>query len=153
MNKYLKSNKASLSIWIVMSLIETFLSIYIAFYLQEIIDIGIENEGKGIAYSVIKGVIFCIGIIVVNYFMTLFYAKYIKNVMTQIRTDIFENIIQFDINRFNDEKSAKYISVLSNDMERIEQDYFRIFQQYYHRLYYWLWQFAYYSIFRLYWLA
>lgn len=125
MNKYLKSNKASLSIWIVMSLIETFLSIYIAFYLQEIIDIGIENEGKGIAYSVIKGVIFCIGIIVVNYFMTLFYAKYIKNVMTQIRTDIFENIIQFDINRFNDEKSAKYISVLSNDMERIEQDYFR----------------------------
>lgn len=125
MNKYLKSNKASLSIWIVMSLLETFLSIYMALYLQQIIDIGVANQGKEIVYSVVKGIVFCVAIMLVNYFMTLFYAKYIKDVMSQLRTDIFKNIIRFDINRFNDEKSAKYISVLSNDMERVEQDYFK----------------------------
>lgn len=125
MKRYFKKNKKELIGWILMSLIETGLSIYFAVYLQEIIDIGNKQNYTGFARGVIKGVLFVIAIIVINYLMTLFYAKFMKKVMVQIRTDIFGNVMRADINQFNQEKSAKYISVLSNDMERIEQDYVR----------------------------
>lgn len=49
--------------------------------------------------------------------------KFLRKIDTQIRTDVFSNVIAQDYKKFGEKNAGEYISVLNNDLEKIEDEY------------------------------
>ena len=61
---------------------------------------------------------------IISYLVRIFRGLFIKNSMASLKRDIFDNILFKDIASFNAQNSADYISIINNDTNLIEQDYF-----------------------------
>ena len=49
--------------------------------------------------------------------------------MELLEKDLMNRILHYDINAFNSENSAKYISILNNDVRKIDEMVFRLLHQ------------------------
>lgn len=89
--------------------------------LADVAMIGVVNEiTKLISFG---------GFFLLFYYCAMMFQKYcnrsfIKKVNSQIKVDVFNAILDRDINTFSDNNTGKYISILNNDINSIQEDYF-----------------------------
>lgn len=107
-----------------MSFIESSMDVLFAFILQHVIDIGIAGNIKAF-----KGSLKFVAVYLASYFIVIFSRRliqscFIKNCIKALKKDTFESIIDKNIASFTKDNSASYLSILTNDINIIEQDYF-----------------------------
>jgi ABC-type multidrug transport system fused ATPase/permease subunit len=97
--------------------------IVFAFILQELLD----TATQGTTGELRKIIIFTLAFLILSAlaFSGKFYYvnRYLKRAITQYKNDIFSKIFNKNINSFNEESEAAYISGFTNDLKVIEGNY------------------------------
>lgn len=123
MREYIKRNKLLLILTIIFSIISSAVMVGLSLFIQTTIDyvtIGNMDGFKRILiYSVGYGIL--IGLL---YFIYDILSKmFIRNLLKMLRNKVFFGILRRNYKDFNSKNTADYISVLTNDMKLIEENY------------------------------
>ncbi|KGO13617.1 ABC transporter permease [Clostridium botulinum] len=123
MRECIKRNKLLLILTIIFSIISSATMVGLSLFIQTTIDyvtIGNMDGFKRILiYSVGYGIL--IGLL---YFIYDILSKmFIRNLLKMLRNKVFFGILRRNYKDFNSKNTADYISVLTNDMKLIEENY------------------------------
>ncbi|HDK7138564.1 TPA: ABC transporter ATP-binding protein [Clostridium botulinum] len=123
MRECIKRNKLLLILTIIFSIISSAAMVGLSLFIQTTIDyvtIGNMDGFKRILiYSVGYGIL--IGLL---YFIYDILSKmFIRNLLKMLRNKVFFGILRRNYKDFNSKNTADYISVLTNDMKLIEENY------------------------------
>lgn len=123
MRECIKRNKLLLILTIIFSIISSAAMVGLSLFIQTTIDyvtIGNMDGFKRILiYSVGYGIL--IGLL---YFVYDILSKmFIRNLLKMLRNKVFFGILRRNYKDFNSKNTADYISVLTNDMKLIEENY------------------------------
>lgn len=123
MRECIKRNKLLLILTIIFSIISSAAMVGLSLFIQTTIDyvtIGNMDGFKRILiYSVGYGIL--IGLL---YFIYDILSKmFIRNLLKMLRNKVFFGILKRNYKDFNSKNTADYISVLTNDMKLIEENY------------------------------
>ncbi|APQ73770.1 ABC transporter ATP-binding protein [Clostridium botulinum] len=123
MRECIKRNKLLLLLTIIFSIISSAAMVGLSLFIQTTIDyvtIGNMDGFKRILiYSVGYGIL--IGLL---YFIYDILSKmFIRNLLKMLRNKVFFGILRRNYKDFNSKNTADYISVLTNDMKLIEENY------------------------------
>ena len=120
---YFYKNKLWFSILMLSDFIEAFAIVAVSYFISRVFD----AVGKASMDSIIK--LMPIGALVLAfYFFAQYFQKYsrrkfLKKIDTQVRTEVFSGIISKNYSDFGEKNTAEYISVMNNELEKIEDDY------------------------------
>lgn len=120
---YFYRNKLLFSILMVSDFIEAFAIVAVSYFIACVFD----AVGKASMDSIMK--LMPLGALVLafdfaaQYFQKYSRRKFLKKIDTQVRTDVFAGIISRDFKEFGERNTAEYISVMNNEIEKIESNY------------------------------
>lgn len=128
MNKSVKSYiyKGNIFNFIVLtftSLFQTVALIIVSLMLEKIMSIATSKDLNAL-YD--QGVIFLVLLVssILIYILIIYLKpKYQKKAITQYKNNIYGQILDKNISKFNEYNTATYISALTNDVHKIEEDY------------------------------
>lgn len=124
MKKYLFKSKSLLFLNLLFAILLSIIEISFAFVLGNIVDVSVTRNGLGFKKVLYIGIVLMASEAIISYLVRIFRGLFIKNSMASLKRDIFDNILFKDIASFNAQNSADYISIINNDTNLIEQDYF-----------------------------
>lgn len=125
MKECIKKNKILLMCTVIFSTISSISIVGLSLFIQKTIDIvtsgNMEDFNKILIYSLAYGV--AIGVL---YFIYDILSKiFIRNLTKMMRNKVFEGIFKSNYKDFTSTNTADYISVLTNDMKLIEENYIK----------------------------
>ncbi|MFS8211902.1 ABC transporter ATP-binding protein [Paenibacillus sp. S29] len=106
-------------------ILSSLMNMYMAFIFKDLVDVvtvGSEQEFVGTAILALSFIV--IGAIL-RLLTNLFHASYIQKTMLYLKEVVFGHIMNKSLTQFSAYNSAKYISIFSNDIKMIEDDYFK----------------------------
>lgn len=124
MKKYIFKNSKTLLIWMLFEVNFTALMIIWSVIISRAIEAGMNGELGTLKTVLLSGAIYFLAMIVSFYLQNLFSGKFISQCTYDLRKDLFQSIIEADINTHTEYNSAKYISIFNNDISIIAQDFF-----------------------------
>lgn len=124
MKKYLFRPKGLLLIVLLFILASSIVNVGLAFIAKIIIDLVYAKEANTFIVTVSGAFVFMLIMAVVNYLLGVSKAKYLTNLMIDLKADVFNRISNLSITKFTDQNSATYISILLNDLNVLEESYF-----------------------------
>lgn len=129
MKKYFFKNRLLFFITIFFIFLCSLTDIAQSFLLQYIID-GIHTKiSNFFILATSYSALFILACFLADNANQIFSSKLIKKAMLNLKEDIFSNVLNKNLSSFNEQNSAKYISMLTNDINIIQQDYFNnVFQ-------------------------
>lgn len=119
----LMKNKGLLVLTVILNLITSVASVFIARLLQKVIDSAISGNMASFQKIMLYSVVYIISLGVMNYLYSLFSKKLICRLIKMLRARVFIGIMQRNIQDFTKVNSADYISALTNDIKLIEDNY------------------------------
>lgn len=122
MRKYLFKFKGWFLLTALLVIILAAFNVGIALVFRYIIDSATTGDLNLFIKGAIVFFAYCLLSAAFEFLLPIVKAKYINKTMVYMKNDIFQNLMKKDIKSFNEENSAKYISILSNDVSMIEQD-------------------------------
>lgn len=126
MKRYLlKENKVWFLLAIVFKLLQNIAALGVAVILSVLIDTINKQDINLIKKQVLLSVGYAMFVGVVTLLSMRIEAKYRKNALTILRKDVMNGILKRNIVSFQKENSAKYISMLHNNLSVIEENYFK----------------------------
>jgi len=125
MREYFFKHKLLLTANIIFTLAESILTVMVAFILGSFVDAAVQYNMESLYGTSIIFVLYLIGVLIVWYFLRVLRANYVRQMLYNLKNDIFSKVINREINQFQKGNSAAYISTLNNDITILEQDYFK----------------------------
>lgn len=123
MRKFIFKYKETLGLSFLFIFLASMLNIALSLLLEKIIDVVEVGDISKFMRVVVITILFIIGESVISYLKAYFKNSYIKKTMYYIKNDIFKEMLKKKSFEFYRSNSAKYISLLSNDIKMIEEDY------------------------------
>ncbi len=123
MRKFIFKYKETLGLSFLFIFLASMLNIALSLLLEKIIDVVEVGDISKFMRVVVITILFIIGESVISYLKAYFKNAYIKKTMYYIKNDIFKEMLKKKSFEFYRSNSAKYISLLSNDIKMIEEDY------------------------------
>lgn len=124
MKKYIYKYKGLLVINIILLFIITSMDILLASGLKIIVDTGVNKNLGKFNQILIYSVIFVVFSFLVDYLSDIMKAKYIQKTFLNFKGDLFKRLIEKNIMAFRENNISYYISMFTNDLTMLEQDYF-----------------------------
>ena len=106
-----------------LSLLQTAMMIIISLMLEKIMAIATAKDLDGLYKQVILFLILLPTSIIMYLLIVYLKPKYQKKAITQYKNNIYAHILEKNISNFNKHNTATYISALTNDVHKIEEDY------------------------------
>ena len=125
MKKYLFVDKKHFILYIIIMLVEQIVIVSTSIFLQLLLDAIISVDVNTIYRLAVFASIYTLVIFILGVVHRYVAAKYHYKMMFKLKSDLFENILKFEIPYLKSENSSKYISIMNNDVKKIESDYFR----------------------------
>ncbi|MGF9989484.1 ABC transporter ATP-binding protein [Bacillus mycoides] len=123
MNTYLKRNKFLLGTTFVFSALVSGAVVYLAIILQNIVNVATEGTMKQFGQIIIFSCCYLIILGISKYIYCLCSKKLVKNITRDLRRDLYKGIFNKDYLEFKQYDNAEYISMLTNDVKIIEENY------------------------------
>ena len=128
MNKSVKSYiyKGNLLSFIVLtftSLFQTAAMIILSLMLEKVMAIATAKDLDALYEQGIIFLILLVSSVLIYILVTYLKPKFQKKAINQYKTNIYEHILDKSIANFNKHNTATYISALTNDVKKIEEDY------------------------------
>lgn len=98
-------------------------NIAFAYSIKGIIDSGMSQNKEALTQAVLVGVAVIFIYAGINFISLRLRNKLVRQIMSRYKNKVFQSILDSDYRDFSKEKSGKFISVLTENMKKIEQDY------------------------------
>ena len=123
MSIYIKKNKFLFILTILTSVISSLGYVFMAVLLQQLLDIAMDKNIQQFIRMVIFSIVYFVVLGFFLYLQSLLSKKVICKIMLQIRSDVFRGTINHSIEDFEKKNTADYISVVTNDVKMLEDNF------------------------------
>lgn len=98
-------------------------NIAFAYSIKIIIDSGMSQNREALTQAILIGSIVIFIYASLNFISLRLRNKLVRQIMSRYKNKVFKSILDRDYREFSKEKSGKFISILTENMKKIEQDY------------------------------
>lgn len=122
-NSYFYRNKLWFSILILADVIQAFAVVGISYFIARVFAAVEEVSMNSIIRLIPLGIIVLAGYFGSQCFQKFVRRKFFIKIDTQMRKDVFWSIVSKDFKDFGEKNTAEYISIMNNEVGKIESDY------------------------------
>ena len=123
MKQLTKYHKKSFYTFMIFNILVPLTNIAFAYSIKIIIDSGISQNEDALTQAVLVGASVIFIYAGLNFISLRLRNKLVRQIMSRYKNKVFKSILDRDYREFSKEKSGKFISILTENMKKIEQDY------------------------------
>ena len=123
MKQLIKNHKMFYYAFMIFNMLVPLINIAFAYSIKGIIDSGLSQNRKALTEAVLVGVAVIFAYAGLNFISLRLRNKLVREIMSRYKNKVFQSILDKDYREFSKGKSGKYISILTENMKKIEQDY------------------------------
>ena len=123
MKQLTKYHKKSFYTFMIFNILVPLTNIVFAYSIKIIIDSGMSQNREALTQAILIGAIVIFIYASLNFISLRLRNKLVRQIMSRYKNKVFESILDRDYREFSKEKSGKFISILTENMKKIEQDY------------------------------
>lgn len=123
MKQLTKCHKKSFYTFMIFNILVPLSNIAFAYSIKIIIDSGISQNREALTQAILIGAIVIFIYASLNFISLRLRNKLVRQIMSRYKNKVFKSILDRDYREFSKEKSGKFISILTENMKKIEQDY------------------------------
>lgn len=123
MKQLINNHQKAFYAFMIFNILVPLTNIAFAYSIKGIIDSGMSQNEDALTQAVLVGA----GVIFIyaglNFISLRLKNRLVRQIMSRYKNKVFQSILDRDYRDFSKEKSGKFISVLTENMKKIEQDY------------------------------
>ena len=123
MKHLIKNHQKSFYAFMIFNILVPLTNIAFAYSVKGIIDSGMSRNQEALTQAVLVGASVIFIYVGLNFISLRLKNKLVRQIMSRYKNKVFQSILDRDYRDFSKEKSGKFISVLTENMKKIEQDY------------------------------
>lgn len=123
MKQLIKNHQKAFYAFMIFNILVPLTNIAFAYSIKGIIDSGMSKNKEALTQAVLVGAIVIFIYAGLNFISLRLRNKLVRQIMSRYKNKVFQSILDRDYRDFSKEKSGKFISVLTENMKKIEQDY------------------------------
>ena len=123
MKHLIKNHQKSFYAFMIFNILVPLTNIAFAYSIKGIIDSGMSQNEEALTQAVLVGATVIFIYAALNFISLRLKNKLVRQIMSRYKNKVFQSILDRDYRDFSKEKSGKFISVLTENMKKIEQDY------------------------------
>ena len=123
MKQLTKYHKKSFYTFMIFNILVPLTNIAFAYSIKGIIDSGMSQNEDALTQAVLVGATVIFIYAGLNFISLRLRNKLVRQIMSRYKNKVFKSILDRDYREFSKEKSGKFISILTENMKKIEQDY------------------------------
>ena len=123
MKHLIKNHQKSFYAFMIFNILVPLTNIAFAYSIKGIIDSGMSRNQEALTQAVLVGASVIFIYVGLNFISLRLKNKLVRQIMSRYKNKVFQSILDSDYRDFSKEKSGKFISVLTENMKKIEQDY------------------------------
>lgn len=123
MKQLIKDHQKAFYAFMIFNILVPLTNIAFAYSIKGIIDSGMSQNEDALTQAVLVGAIVIFIYAGLNFISLRLKNKLVRQIMSRYKNKVFQSILDKDYRDFSKEKSGKFISVLTENMKKIEQDY------------------------------
>ena len=123
MKQLTKYHKKSFYTFMIFNILVPLTNIAFAYSIKIIIDSGMSQNEDALTQAVLVGASVIFIYAGLNFISLRLRNKLVRQIMSRYKNKVFKSILDRDYREFSKEKSGKFISILTENMKKIEQDY------------------------------
>lgn len=123
MKQLTKCHKKSFYTFMIFNILVPLTNIAFAYSIKIIIDSGMSQNREALTQAILIGAIVIFIYASLNFISLRLRNKLVRQIMSRYKNKVFKSILDSDYREFSKEKSGKFISILTENMKKIEQDY------------------------------
>ena len=123
MKQLIKDHKKFYYAFMIFNMLVPLINIAFAYSIKDIIDSGISQNREALPQAILVGAAVIFFYAGLNFISLRLRNKLVREIMSRYKNKVFQSILDKDYREFSKEKSGKYISILTENMKKIEQDY------------------------------
>ena len=123
MKQLIKDHQKAFYAFMIFNILVPLTNIAFAYSIKGIIDSGMSQNEDALTQAVLVGATVIFIYAGLNFISLRLRNKLVRQIMSRYKNKVFQSILDRDYRDFSKEKSGKFISVLTENMKKIEQDY------------------------------
>lgn len=123
MRRYFLKHKWNVLFWLFFLLIGVGIDIYGAFFIEDVTSTALSGDISRITTLVYIGALYVLVILIDNYMNQYCNRRLRQKCMKEMRDELFGKIMSLDQNTFNENNSAHYLSIITNDVQTSITEY------------------------------
>ena len=123
MKQLIKNHQKAFYAFMIFNILVPLTNIAFAYSIKGIIDSGMSQNKEALTQAVLVGAAVIFIYAGLNFISLRLRNKLVRQIMSKYKNKVFQSILDRDYRDFSNEKSGKFISVLTENMKKIEQDY------------------------------
>lgn len=123
MKQLTKYHKKYFYTFMIFNILVPLTNIAFAYSIKIIIDSGMSQNREALTQAILIGAIVIFIYASLNFISLRLRNKLVRQIMSRYKNRVFKSILDRDYREFSKEKSGKFISILTENMKKIEQDY------------------------------
>ena len=123
MKQLIKDHQKAFYAFMIFNILVPLTNIAFAYSIKGIIDSGMSQNEDALTQAVLVGATVIFIYAELNFISLRLRNKLVRQIMSRYKNKVFQSILDRDYRDFSKEKSGKFISVLTENMKKIEQDY------------------------------
>ena len=123
MKQLIKNHQKAFYAFMIFNILVPLTNVAFAYSIKGIIDSGMSQNKEALTQAVLVGAIVILIYAGLNFISLRLKNKLVRQIMSRYKNKVFQSILDRDYRDFSKEKSGKFISVLTENMKKIEQDY------------------------------
>ena len=123
MKQLINNHQKAFYAFMIFNILVPLTNIAFAYSIKGIIDSGMSQNREALTQAVLVGAAVIFIYAGLNFISLRLRNKLVRQIMSKYKNKVFQSILDRDYRDFSKEKSGKFISVLTENMKKIEQDY------------------------------
>lgn len=123
MKQLIKNHQKAFYAFMIFNILVPLTNIAFAYSIKGIIDSGMSQNEDALTQAVLVGTSVIFIYAGLNFISLRLKNRLVRQIMSRYKNKVFQSILDRDYRDFSKEKSGKFISVLTENMKKIEQDY------------------------------
>lgn len=123
MKQLIKNHQKAFYAFMIFNILVSLTNIAFAYSIKIIIDSGMSQNREALTQAILIGAIVIFIYASLNFISLRLRNKLVRQIMSRYKNRVFKSILDRDYREFSKEKSGKFISILTENMKKIEQDY------------------------------
>ena len=123
MKQLIKNHQKAFYAFMIFNILVPLTNIAFAYSIKGIIDSGMSQNKEALTQAVLVGATVIFIYAALNFISLRLRNKLVRQIMSRYKNKVFQSILDSDYKDFSKEKTGKFISVLTENMKKIEQDY------------------------------
>ena len=123
MKQLIKNHQKAFYAFMIFNILVPLTNVAFAYSIKGIIDSGMSQNKEALTQAVLVGATVIFIYAALNFISLRLRNKLVRQIMSRYKNKVFQSILDRDYRDFSKEKSGKFISVLTENMKKIEKDY------------------------------